>query len=120
MGFKSDGGTFQARELLPDGFWGDLKADTLLSVPNSLERYLVGTGKNNLFIDLRETPTDPVVAKWLETPIRFNTGGWPYRSAEKNFKKGKIKDLYDGILFIERSSPVQPTKAAKSVKRQGF
>jgi hypothetical protein len=34
----------------------------------------------------------------------------------------KVKDLYDGILFIERSTPARPTRTAKamSAERQGF
>jgi hypothetical protein len=59
-----------------------------------------------LFIDLRKTPSNLGVDKWLETPIRFNDGHWLYRNASENFDTRKIKDLYDGILFIERSTPV--------------
>lgn len=122
IGFECYDGTFQARELLPDGTWGDLKADTLLPIQHSLGWYLTQTGKKNLFIDLRQAPSHPIVAQWLDTPIRFNNGHWLYRGAKKNFSTQKIKDSYDGILFIERSTPVQPTKTAqvRSASRIGF
>jgi erythromycin esterase len=115
-------GTFQSRVLMPDGMWGDLKADTLLPQQQSLGWHLAQTGKKILFINLRKPAPNPVVAKWLQTPIRFNEGHWGSRSAKENIDTGKIKELYDGILFIERSTPAHPTKNAmeRSASRIGF
>lgn len=115
-------GTFQARVLMPDGFWGDLKADTLLPQQQSLGWHLSQTGKKILFINLHKPAPNPVVAKWLETPIRFNDGHWGSRSAKESIDTGKIKELYDGILFIARSTPAHPTKnaVARSANRIGF
>jgi erythromycin esterase-like protein len=122
IGFECNEGLFMARELMPDGTWGDIKADTLLPVQKSIAWYLLQTGKKKLFIHLRNTVSNPLVENWMETPIRFNVGGWLYRAAKENFDMDKVKDLYDGILFIERSTPVHPTKIAveRSKARIGF
>jgi hypothetical protein len=102
--------------------WRDLKADTLLPEQKSLGWYFTRTGKTTLFLNLRNAATNPVVDKWLDTPIRFTNGHWQYRNASENFDTQKIKGLYDGIIFIERSTPVHPTQKAKamSAARQGF
>ena len=122
LGFECYEGTFQARVLMPDGYWGELRADTIFPVQQSLAWYLKRTAAKNLFLNLRNIVSGPVVAKWLETPIRFSGGNWGYRGASKNFEIRKIKNLYDGILFIERSTPVHPTKNAMagSANRIGF
>ena len=108
--------------LLPDNFWGDLKADTILQVQESVDWYLARTAKGNLFIDLRQPSSNFVVDKWLESSIRFGRGNWIYRGAKENFEIKKLKGFYDGILFIERSTPVHPTKnaLARNESRIGF
>lgn len=122
IGFECYEGTFLTRALLPDGFWGELKVDTILPVPKSIGWYLKRTGKKKLFLDLRNAASNPLVDKWLETPIRFSRGNWMHRNASENFETLKLKGLYDGILFTERSTPTHPTKMAKamSAARQGF
>lgn len=122
IGFECYEGTFQARALMPNGFWGELKADTLLPMHKSLGWYFKQTGRTNFFIDLRNASSISVVEKWLGTPIRFNNGIWLFRGGKENFEIRQIKDLYDGIFFIERSTPARPTKAAivRSKNRMGF
>ncbi|WP_373517880.1 erythromycin esterase family protein [Pricia sp.] len=122
IAFECYEGTFQTRVELPDGFWGVLKSDTIHPVPKSLGWYLRRTGKKSLFLNLRSIASNSVVEKWLETPIRFNNGHWVYRGPVKNFDTKNIKDFYDGILYIERSTPVHPTKNAleRSAGRIGF
>jgi hypothetical protein len=58
----------------------------------------------------------------LDTPSSFGEGNWGHRNANENFEIKKLKDLYDGILFIERSTPAHPTKNAlsRSIGRIGF
>ncbi len=83
IGFECYEGTFLARVLNPDGTWGDLKADTLLPVQKSLAWYLLQTSKKNYFINLHKNASNPLIDKWLETPIRFNNGSWRYRVPKK-------------------------------------
>jgi erythromycin esterase-like protein len=122
LGLECYQGTFQARELLPDNSWGDLKVDTIHSAPKSINWYFAHTGKENLFVDLRQASSNAVVDKWLDTPSSFGEGNWGHRNANENFWITKLKDLYDGILFIERSTPAHPTKNAlsRSIGRIGF
>jgi erythromycin esterase len=122
IGLQCYEGTFQAREVLPDGFWGDLKTDTIPPVQKSLGWYLKRTDEKSLFLNLSNIVSDPVVDKWLETPISLVDGHWVYRNANENFETRKIKDLYNAILFIDSSTPVHPTKnaLARSAERIGF
>lgn len=122
LALECNQGTFQARVLLPDNFWGDLKADTILEVQESVDWYLARTVRGKLFIDLRQPSSNRVVDRWLESPIRFGRGNWIYRGAKENFEIKQLKGFYDGILFIERSTPVHPTKnaLARSAARIGF
>jgi erythromycin esterase len=122
IGLQCYEGTFQTREVLADGFWGDLKTDTIPLVQKSLGWYFNRTDEKNLFLNLNNIVSNPVVDKWLETPISFVDGHWMYRSANENFETRKIKDLYNAILFIDSSTPVHPTKnaLARSKERIGF
>lgn len=115
-------GTFQARELLPDNAWGDLTIDTLIGVPKSINWHFVQTGKPYLFVDLRQAASNPVVNKWLDSPSSFSEGIWMHRKANENFEIRKLKGICDGIFFVQRSTPVHPTKnaLARSKGRIGF
>jgi erythromycin esterase len=122
IGFQCYEGTFQRREVMPDSFFADFKTDTIRLKEKSLGWYLKRTDERNLFLDLSNTVSDPVIDKWLDTPIRIVDGGWRYRNASENFETGKIKDWYNAILFIDSSTPTHPTKnaLARSAERIGF
>lgn len=122
LGLECYEGTFQARELLPDNSWGDLKVDTLHVVSNSTNWHFAQIGSPYLFVDLRQASANPIVSKWLDTPSSFGEGNWINRSTKENFVIEKLKGLYDGIFFIQRSTPVHPTKnaSARSKSRIGF
>ena len=122
LGLECYQGNFQARELLPDKSWGDLKVDTIHSTPKSINWYLAQMGKPYQFVDLRQASPNPIVSKWLDTPNDFGEGNWIHRSANENFEIKKLKGLYDGTLFIQLSTPVHPTNnaLARSKGRIGF
>jgi erythromycin esterase len=120
LGLDCSQGTFQSRVMLPDSTWGELKADTLLPAPKSVAWYLTQAKKGNLFIDLRAPASNPVVEKWLATPRRFVDGTWRYRGAKENYVILKPKDFYNGILFIERSTPAHPTQNARHRSANGI
>jgi erythromycin esterase len=115
-------GNFLARERLPDKSYGDLKIDTLYSTLNSINWYLAQVGDPYLFVDLRQASANPVVSKWFETPSRFAGGNWMHRSTNKNSESKTLKGLYDGVLFIQKSTPSRPTRNAveRSKARMGF
>ncbi|MEO8764895.1 MAG: erythromycin esterase family protein [Ginsengibacter sp.] len=122
LGLECYEGTFQARELLPDSSWGDLKIDTLPVIPKSINWHFAQTGEPYEFVDLRQASSDPIVNKWLDTPSSFAAGYWIHRNANENFETHKLKGVYDGVLFVQRSTPVHPTKnaLARSKGRIGF
>lgn len=122
LGFECNEGIFNSRVLLPDGYWGEFKMDSILPVQKSVAWYLKQTGNRNLFIDLRQATTNPVVDQWQDTPIRIVDGFWVYRNSTDNFLFKKIKGLYDGIVYTELSTPTHPTKnaLALSAARIGF
>jgi erythromycin esterase len=122
LGLECYEGTFQAREKLPDNSRGDLKIDTLHAVPKSTNWLFAQIGEPYLFVDLRQASSNPIVSKWLDTPSSFAAGYWIHRNANENFETRKLKGLYDGILFVQRSTPVHPTKnaLARSNGRIGF
>jgi erythromycin esterase len=122
LGFECYEGTFQSRIVLPDGFYSELRAGTILPEQKSPGWYFSHTGKGSMFLNLLKANTNIVVDEWLETPIRVSFGNWVYKDASENFDTNKTKGLYDGILFIERSTPVHPIKNAKarSANKIGF
>ncbi len=123
LGFDCKEGTFQSRVLLPDGYWGELQADTIVTVQKRLSWYLSQFTKKNAFINLRAPVSHLIVKKWLETPISVNSGWWKYRGADQNHEVRTLKGgYYDGIVYIERSTPVSPTKNAltRSANKIGF
>ena len=113
-------GTFQSRVLLPDGRWGELKADTIPAGPmQSFSWYLSNIGKSPVFVDLRPEQVNHIVSKWLETPKEITWGGWGYGTDRNNkptstHKVVRVKGYFDGVLFIEHSTPTHPTKNALS------
>jgi erythromycin esterase len=123
LGFECNEGTFQTRVLQPDGYWAELKTDTILSGPSkSLTWYLSQVDKGNAFFNFRSGVTNPVIKKWFETPIRFGAGGWLFKGASQNQGTTFLRNKYDGILYIERSTPARPTINAlkRSKEKIGF
>jgi hypothetical protein len=75
-----------------------------------------------LLIDFRASSTNSLVEKWLETSQKFSYGVWLFRGAIATYGDLILKGKYDGILFIEQSTPIHPTRNAleKSSKNGGF
>jgi len=121
-------GTFQSRVALPDGKFGELKTDTIPSGPEqSLSWYLSQVDKSPLFVDFSSIHGNPTVAKWLEKPKEFTWAGWAYGSDKQhkptpNHQDVSIKGYFDGVLFVERTTPARPTKNAleRSTNKIGF
>ena len=122
LGLECYEGTFQAREELPDNYWGDLKIDTLHTDLKTINWHFAQTGNPYLLVDLRQAWSNPIVSKWLDTPSSFAAGYWGHRNAKENFEIRAHKGYYDGVFFIQRSTPVDPTKnaLARSKSRIGF
>ena len=122
LGLECYEGTCQTREILPDDRWGDLKIDTLHTDLKTINWQFAQIGKPYLLVDLRQAWTNAIVSKWLDTPSSFAAAYWVHRAAKENFETRAPKGYCDGVFFIQRSTPVHPTKnaSARSKGRIGF
>jgi erythromycin esterase len=122
LGLECYEGTCQAREILADDRFGDLKIDTLHTDLKTINWQFAQMGKPYLLVDLRQAWSNPIVSKWLDTPSSFAAAYWGHRSTKENYEIRAHKGYYDGVFFIQRSNPVHPTKnaLARSKARIGF
>ena len=122
LGMICNKGTFTSRLLQSDGYWGALQADTILAFEKSFAWDLSQNGKANLLIDFRPSISDPFIDKWLDSPGKVGNGSWVYKGPNKNFKIQRLKSLFDGVIFIEQSTPSHPTTNAlvRSNAKIGF
>ena len=120
VGLQCYEGTYERREYLPDSSFGDVKIDTLLGVPKSINWHFVQTGNPYLFLDLRQASSNPLVSKWLDTPSSFAVGTQVSKNPAENFQIRKLNGLYDGIVFVHRSTPVHLTKNALAKSEAGI
>ncbi|WNH12716.1 erythromycin esterase family protein [Thalassobellus suaedae] len=113
MSFECYRGSFQAMVLNPDKSFGPLRAENISTEEKNIDWYFYRTGYDKLFVDLREAHKNMDMNTWMETPQKKVQGGWPYGGKGAIKVKVVLKDRYDGILFIEESTPTHPTKALK-------
>jgi erythromycin esterase len=121
IGFTFNKGSYQSRTQLPDKSFGDLQVMTVSPAPKEyVDWYLSRTKKGNLFWNLRDPVRHPAVKQWLSEPQLFRSFGW--LNFAQDTLKANIKPTYDGIIFLENTSPTHPTpNALQSVmKREGL
>jgi erythromycin esterase-like protein len=113
LGFEFNQGSFQSRTELSATLLGDLKAISLPPAPTgSLPWHLSHTNIGNLVLDLRAPPGDPAIERWLQTPQTVHTANWVCPDGfEFNIEMSLAKE-YDGIVFVERTTPTRPTANA--------
>ncbi len=121
LGLECYEGTCQTRETQPDNYWGDLKIDTLHTDLKTTNWLFAQIGKPYLFVDLRQAWLNPIVSKRLGTNSSFAAAYWGHRNEKENFETRSLR-VYDGVFFIQRSTPVHPTKnaLARSKAKIGF
>lgn len=108
-------GSYQTRVILPNQPAGDLKAVVVPPAPTgSLPWYLSRTGVGNFFLDLRTLPGDPVIQEWVRTPLVTQGFGWANHEIEKSYRALNFKALFDGVVFIEPTTPSRPTPNARA------
>ena len=123
LGFEFNQGSFQSRTQLSDTVLGDLKAIALPPAPTgSLPWYLSHTNIGNLVLDLRAPAGNPAVQRWLQTPQIVHTANWVCPEGFQYNVEVSIAKEYDGIVFVERTTPTRPTaNALKTVAdREGL
>lgn len=114
VGLDFEKGSYHTRVVPPEGPAGDLKVKVRPpAAPGSLAWYLSRTRLGNLFLDLRAVPGDRVVRDWMSTPLVIRGGGsWAY-SETSSERERNITALYDGMIFIETTTPTRPTPNAR-------
>ncbi len=110
VAFEFNQGSYQTRLRSPGGF-GNLKVATVEAAPKGyLAYYLSQTKKGNLFWNLRDSTNGPMVKQWLGQPQKMRFFGW--FNDDTSTKKVELKNRFDGIIFIERTTSTRPTKNA--------
>ena len=102
---------------------GDLKAITLPPAPaGSLPWYLSRTHLGNLMLDLRAPAGDPAIERWLHAPQIVHTANWVCPDGFQFNVEMSIAQEYDGIVFVERTTPTRPTANAlkTAAEREGL
>ena len=115
-------GTFLARGSGEDGYPGAYHHVALPAVPDgSFPWVLSHTRLNEFMINLRCPVVDPVVERWIESENAEIWGGqWDNEGGIENMK---FSENYDGIVFIERTTPSHPTANAiahSKIRSGGF
>jgi erythromycin esterase len=121
LGFELDHGTYLARTgSLEAGVLGGLFVGQLSGSPEeSLPWYLSNAGVPNLMVSIRGGRRSPHVEDWLTRPHLMHAVGWLYYEPPI-YTHTPIKNRYDGIVFIEESSPTTPTANALTMVSEGL
>jgi erythromycin esterase len=119
-GFEFSQGSYQSRVSPPGEAWADLKAGILpAAAKGSLAWYLSHAKLGQMILDLRNTPMNMVVERWLDSPQVVHHIGWAYQEPSEVYSKVSIKEQYDGVVFIERTTATRPTvNALKTVSNR--
>jgi erythromycin esterase len=113
FGFEFNQGAFQSRTQLSDTLLGDLKEITLPPAPaESLPWVLSHAHLGNLILDLRAPAGDPAIERWLHAPQIVHTANWVCPDGFQFNVEMSIAQEYDGIVFVERTTPTRPTANA--------
>ncbi len=113
FGFEFNEGSFQTRDQISATVLGDLKAITLPPAPaESFPWQLTRTHIGNLILDLRAPVGDPAVERWLQTPQIVHNAHWVCPDGFQFNVEKSIAQEYDGIVFVERTTPTRPTANA--------
>jgi erythromycin esterase len=120
IGLYFNQGTYLTRAIFP---LGDFKIKTLPpAADGSLEWFLARAGLPRFFLDLRAPSSKPSVEAWLRTPREAFDGVWAADFSGGLNDTLKVREWYDGLLFVSESTPTRPTAHARNLvaKREGF
>ncbi len=112
IGLQCNEGTYLARLQGDEGVYKAFTTDTILAIQNSFAWYLNKTEKGNSFIDFRLAPTNFLIDQWLDKEMMFVDATWHHMSSKENYDTIRLKGKYDGIMYLEHSTPSHLTKNA--------
>jgi len=115
-------GAYQSRLFPPPGDyrWGDFKiTNKPPAAPGSLEWFLARAELPHFFLDLRAASRTPAIDAWLRTSHDTYDGTWAFQDPSRRNFAIKVRERYDGLLFVNESTPTHPTPhARKTVERR--
>ena len=107
-------GSYQTRVMPPNEPARELKAVIAPPAPvGSLPWHLARARVGNLFLDLRPEPADPLVRAWVNAPQQTQGLGWRNADHAESYRPVLFRGPFDGIVFIERTTPTRPTPTGK-------
>lgn len=85
----------------------------------SFEEFLARAGPPIFFLDLRAASRTPAIDAWLRASRETYGGIWAFQDPSSLCDTTKVGDWYDGVLFVNQSTPTHPTPhARKTVERK--
>ena len=120
VGLYFNQGTYLTRAIFP---LGDFKIQTQPpATEGMLEWFLARAELPRFFLDLRAPSRTPSVDSWLHTSREAFAGGWASEYSVGINDTLKVREWYDGLLFVSESTPTHPTAHARNMaaKREGF
>jgi erythromycin esterase-like protein len=93
---------------------GELRAVVVpLAPPGSLASHLSRANVGDLLLDLRSTaPGDSAIARWWAAPQVLHHGTWAYQDPAEAYGTMRVREQFDGVLFIRRTTATRPTPNA--------
>jgi hypothetical protein len=87
-----------------------------------LEWFLARAGPPRFFLDLRAASGRPAVDSWMRTSREAFGGVWAADDSVGLNDTLKVRDWYDGLLFVSESTPTHPTSNARKTvaRKEGF
>lgn len=122
LGLFFNQGAYLARSFPPPGDYrfGDLKiTNKPPAAAGSLEWFLARAELPRLFLDLRAASRTPAIDAWLRTSRDTYNGTYGFQDPRSRNYATNVRELYDGLLFVNESTPTHPTPhARKTVERK--
>ena len=113
LGFEFNQGSFYTRTLLPNNGFGDLKAVTLPPAPQgSWPWFLSQANMGDLILNVRAPAGSLAVDQWLHMPRKVRDVIWRYEEESPYGGEVNLMKKYDGVIFIESTTPTRPTANA--------
>ena len=117
FGFAFNQGGFQAREG-PVQTKGELRPFEVPPAPaGSLDALLASADLQIAAIDLRTLPKSGPVAEWFAVPHDTREFGAVAFENSSGLDKQCVPKIYDGLLFVEKTTPARPLSRRESPRK---
>jgi erythromycin esterase len=118
VGFDFFEGGYQGRNQLADNSLGERKEFIVPPSPEgTLAWYLKQTDMNALFLNLKTTPEDIQINKWLNSPLQMHYIFWAYDGTKTGFGLIEPQKSFDAIFYVNKTTRARPTKTIVDMNR---